>query len=186
MWELDHKESWVPKNWCFWTMVLEKALGSPLDWRRINQLVLKDINPECSLEWLTVKLKLQYYGPLMQKTLICKDPDAKNDWRQEEKKPMEDEMVGWQHWLHGHEFEQAPGVGGGGGSLACCSPWGGRELDMTEQLSWTEQTFPWLVDLTFQVSVQCYSLQHQILHSPPETSTTGFYFHFDSASSFFL
>ena len=68
IWELNHKERWVPKNWCFWTMVLEKALKSPLDWRRLNQLVLKDINPECSLEWLMVKLKLQFYGPLMQKT----------------------------------------------------------------------------------------------------------------------
>ena len=68
MWELDHKESWALKNWCFWTVVLEKTLGSPLDWRRSNQSILKEINPEYSLEGLMLKLKLQYFGHLMGRT----------------------------------------------------------------------------------------------------------------------
>ena len=68
MWELDHKEGWVPKNWCFWTMVLEKTLESPLDTRRSNQSILKEINPEYSLEGLVLKLKLQHFGHLMQRT----------------------------------------------------------------------------------------------------------------------
>ena len=72
--------------------------------------------------------------------LIGKDPDAGKDWRQEEKGTTEDELVGWHHWLNGHEFEQAPGVGDGQGSLACCSPWDCKELDMTEWLNWTNDT----------------------------------------------
>ena len=70
--------------------------------------------------------------------LIGKDPDAGKDWRQEEKGTAEDEMVGWHHRLHGHEFEQGPGVGDGQGGLACCSPWGRKESDMSEELNWTE------------------------------------------------
>ena len=68
MWELDYKESWVPKNWCFWTVMLEKTVESPLDWRRSNQSILKEISPECPLEGLTLKLKLQYFGHLMGRT----------------------------------------------------------------------------------------------------------------------
>ena len=76
--------------------------------------------------------------PVVKNRLIRKDPDAGKDWRQEEKGTTEDEMVGWHHWLNGHEFDQALGVGDGQGSLACCSPWGHKELDMTEWLNWTE------------------------------------------------
>ena len=82
-----------------------------------------------------LKLKLQYFGPLMQSRLIGKDSDAGRDWGQEEKGPTEDEMVRWHHHLDGHEFEQAPGGGEGQGSLACCSPWGHKESDTTEQLN---------------------------------------------------
>ena len=78
------------------------------------------------------------WPPDVKNWLIWKDPDAGEDWRQEEKGTTEDEMVGWHHWLDGHEFEQAPGVGDGQGSLACYSPWGHEELDMTEWLNWTE------------------------------------------------
>ena len=86
-----------------------------------------------------LKLKLQYFGPPDVKNwLIGKDADVGNDWRQEEKGMREDEMVGWHHRLDGHEFAQAPGVGDGQGSLACCSPWGHKESDMTEQLNWTD------------------------------------------------
>ena len=85
---------------------------------------LKEINPEYSLEGLMMKLKLQYFGHLIWRDwLIRKAPDAGKDWRQEEKEMTEDEMVGWHHWLNGHEFEQAPGDGEGQGGLACCSTW---------------------------------------------------------------
>ena len=137
MWELDYKESWAPKNWCFWTVVLEKSLESPL---RSNQSILKEISLEYSLEGLMLNLKLQYFGHLMWRTdSLEKDPDAWKDWRQEEKEMTEDEMVGWHHWLDGHEFEWAPGVGDGQRSLACCSPWGRKESDMTVRLNWTHR-----------------------------------------------
>ena len=97
--ELDYKESWAPKNWCFWTVVLEKTLESPLDCKK-NQSILREISPGCSLEGLMLKLKFQYFGHLMWKA-----PDAGRDWGQEEKGRTEDEMVGWHHQLNGHEFE---------------------------------------------------------------------------------
>ena len=127
MWELNYKNSWVPNNWCFWTVTLERRLSVPWTARRSNQSILKEISPDYSLEGLILKLKLQYFGHLDAKSwLIWKDPDAGKDWRQEEKGTTEDEMVGWHHWLNGHEFEQAPGVGDGQGSLACCNPRGHR------------------------------------------------------------
>ena len=104
--------------------------------RRSNQSILKEINPAYSLEGLMLKLKLQYFGHLMwradslENTLI-----SGKGWRQEEKGMREDEMVGWHHWLKGHEFEQAPGNGEGQGSLVCCRPWGYKESDTTEQLN---------------------------------------------------
>ena len=98
MWELDYKESWVTKNWWFWTVVLEKTLESPLDFKEIQPVHLKEISPEYSLEGL-MKLKLQHFGHLMWRT------DAGKNWRWEEKGTREDEMVGWHHWLNGYEFE---------------------------------------------------------------------------------
>ena len=95
--------------------------------RRSSQSILKEISPEYSLEGLMLKLKLQYFGHLM--------------WRREEKGMREDEMVGWHHWLDGHESEQAPGVGDGQGSLACCSPWCRKESDRTEWLNWTDPLY---------------------------------------------
>ena len=139
MWELDHKESWEPKNWCVWTVVLEKSLESPLDCKEI-----KPVYPKGNQSWIFIgrtdaeaeTLKL---WPLdMKNWLLRKDPDAGKDWRWEEKGITENEMIGWHHWLNGHEFEQAPGVGDGQGSLACCSPWGCKESDMTERLNWTD------------------------------------------------
>ena len=134
MWELDNKEGRVLKNWCFWTVVLGITLESSLDARRSNQSTLKKINPEYLLEGLM--LKLQYFGYLMQGAdSLEKNPDARKDWRQKEKRVTENEMVGWHHWLNGHEFEEALEDGEGQGSLACCSPWGPKEFDMTEWLS---------------------------------------------------
>ena len=99
-----------------------------------DKSILKEINPEYSLEGLMLELKLQYFGHLMQSWLIGKDPDAGKDWRQEEKGTTEDEMVGWYHQLNAHEFEQTQGDGEGQGSLACGSPWGCKESDVNEQL----------------------------------------------------
>ena len=114
-------------------MVLEKTLESPLDCKVINQSILKEISPEYSLEGLLLKLKLQYLDHLMQRTdSLEKTLMLGKDGKQEEKGTTENEMVGWHHQLNGHKFEQALGVGDGQESLACCSPWGRRESDMTE------------------------------------------------------
>ena len=138
MWELDYKESWELKNWCFWTVVLEKTLGSPLNCKDIQP-----INPKGNHSWIFIgrtdaEAEIPILWPPDAKNwLIGKDLDAGKDWRQEEKRTIGDEMVGWYHQLHGHEFEHAPGVGDGQGSLACCSPWGCKESDRTEWLKWT-------------------------------------------------
>ena len=133
-WTIKKAEHWRIdgfKLWCW-----RRLLGIPWIARWSNQSILKEINPEYSLERLMLKLKLQYFGHLMQRTdSLEKDHDAGKDWRREEKGTTEDEMVGWHHWLDGHEFEQDFGVGDGQGSLACCSPWGCKESDMTEQLN---------------------------------------------------
>ena len=105
MWELDYEESWVLKNGSFWTAVLEGNLESPLDSKEINQSILTEISSDYWLEGLMLKLKFQYFGHLMQKTVSFKKTDAENDWRWEEKGMTEDEMVGWHHWLNGYEFE---------------------------------------------------------------------------------
>ena len=124
--ELDYKESWVPKNWGFWTVVLVKTLGSPSDWKRSNQSILKEISPEFILRTNAEAETPILQPPDTKNWLTGKDPDVGQDWRQEEKVTTEDEMVGWHHRLDGHEFEQAPGVGDGQGSLACYCSWGSR------------------------------------------------------------
>ena len=111
----------------------EKILESPLDYKEI-----KPVNPKGNQSWIFIG-RTNAEAPVlwslgMKSQLTERDPDAGKDWGQEEKGTTEDEMVGWYHWLDRHEFEQAPGVGDGQGSLACCSPWGHQELDMTEQL----------------------------------------------------
>ena len=136
MWELDYKESWAPRNWCFWTVVLEKTLESPLDSKEIQPVHPKEISPGCSLEGMMLKLKLQLWPPDAKSWLIWKDSDAGKDWGQEEKGMTEDEMVGWHHQLNGHGFGWTPGVGDGQGGLACCRSWGRKESDTTERLSW--------------------------------------------------
>ena len=115
MWVLDYKESWVPKNWCFWTVVLEKTLENPLDCKEI-----KPANPKGNQFWIFIgRTDVEAETPILwppgvKSWLIWKDPDAGKDWRQEEKGMTEDEMVGGHHWLDGHEFEQALGVGDDG------------------------------------------------------------------------
>ena len=131
MWELDYKQSWGPKNWCFQRRYWRRLLRFSWTTRRFNQSILKEISPDYSLEGLILKLKLQYFDYLMQRTDSLEKTDAGKDWRHE-KGTTEDEMVGWHHRLNGHEFEQPPEDGEGQGSLACCNP------DMTEQMNWTE------------------------------------------------
>ena len=139
MWEFDHKESWVPKNWCFSTVLLEKTLESPLDCKKI-----KPVNPKGNQSWIfTGRTDDEAEAPILwppdaKNWLIWKAPDAKKDWRHE-KGTTEDEMVGWHHRLNGHEFGWTPGVGDGQGGLACCSSRGRKESDTTEQLNWIDQ-----------------------------------------------
>ena len=135
MWELYHKESWVPKSWCFWTMMLEKTVESLLDCKEIQPVHLKG-----DQSWIFIgRPDAEAEGPIpwpldAKNWLIGKDPDAGKDWRQE-KATTEDEMVGWHDWLHGREFEQAPGEGDGQGSLAGYSLWSCQESDITLRLS---------------------------------------------------
>ena len=139
MWELGYKESWVPMNWCFWTVVLEKTLESPLDCKEIQP-----VHPKGNQSWIFIgrtDVEAPIFWPLDVKNwLIWKYPDAGKHWRQEEKGMTEDEMVGWHHWLNGHEFEWALGVGDGQGSLTCCSPWGRKDSDTTKWQNWTEMS----------------------------------------------
>ena len=139
MWQLDHKESWAPKNWCFWNVVLEKTIESPLDCKEI-----RSVHPKGDQSWILIgRTDAEAESPMLwprdaKNWLIGKDPNAGKDWGQEEKGMTEDEMVGWYHWLDGHESELALGVGDRQGSLACCSPWDHKESDITEWLNWTE------------------------------------------------
>ena len=137
MCELDYKESWVPKNWWFWTVVLEKTLESPLDYMEIQPVHPKgdhswvfigrtDVDTETPILWL----------PDANNWLMGKDPDAGKDWRWEKKGVTENEMVGWHHWLYEHEFEQTLGDSEGQGSLTCCNPRSHKELDS----NWTTTT----------------------------------------------
>ena len=130
MWKLDHKEGWVPKNWCFWTVVLEKTLESSLDCKEVQP-----VHPKGSQSWIFIgKTDDEAEAPILwppdgKKWLIEKDPSAGKDWREEVKGATEDEMVRWHHGLSGHDSEQTLGDSEGQGSLAC--PRGHKELDMT-------------------------------------------------------
>ena len=149
-WELNHKEGWTPKNWCFQTVVLEKTFESLLDCKEI-----KPVNPKGNQPWKFIgRTDAEAEAPILwppdaKSWLTGKAQDAGKDWRQEERVMTEDEMVGWHHWLNGHEFEQTPGDGEGQGKLVCCwlttrhsknedhGIWshhfmGGKESDMTE------------------------------------------------------
>ena len=125
MWKLDCEESWVPKNWCFWTVVLERTLESPLDCKEIQPVHSKGDQPWDFFGRTDAKAETPVLWPPHTKSwLIGKDSDAGRDWGQEEKGMTEDEMAGWHHWLIGRESEWTPGVGDGQGGLACCDSWG--------------------------------------------------------------
>ena len=150
MWELDYKESWVPKNWCFWIVVLEKTLESPLDCKKIQPL-----HPKGNQSWISIgRIDAKAEAPILwlpdvKNSLIWKDPDAgKIESRRKR---------GWQRmrWLDGitdsidNEFEQAPGVGDGQGGMTCYNPWGHKELDTTERLNWTELNMIYFFNLLY-------------------------------------
>ena len=140
VWELDCKESWVSKNWCFWTVVLEKTLENPLDCKEIQPFHLKGNQSWIFIGRTDAEAETPILGPPdVTNWLIWKDPHAGKDWRLKEKGMTEHEMTGLHHWLDGHEFEQALGVGDGQGSLVCCSPWGCKELDTVGQFSWATE-----------------------------------------------
>ena len=125
MWELEYKESWAPKNWCFWTVVLEKTLENPLDSKEIQP-----VHPKGNKSWIFIGRTdleaetLIYWLPDVKIWLIGKDPDAEKDWGQKENRASEDEMAGWHHRCNEYELGQTPEDGEGQGDLACCSPWG--------------------------------------------------------------
>ena len=139
MWGFDYKENWAPKNWCFWTVVLEKTLESPMDCKEGQP-----VHPKGNQSWIfigrtdveTETPKL--WPPDAKNWFIWKDPDPGKEWTRVEKGMTEDEMVGWHHKLNAHEFEYSPGVGDGQWGLVCCSPWGLKELDTTERMNWTQ------------------------------------------------
>ena len=139
MQELDCKKSWVPKNWCFWTMVLEKTLESPLDCKEIQP-----VHPKGDQSWVFFRrndAKAEtpvLWPPHVKSWLIGKDSYAGRDCGQEEKVTIENEIARWHHQLDEREFQWTPGVGDGQGGLACCYSWGCKESDMTERLNWTE------------------------------------------------
>ena len=139
MWKLDYEEGWAPKNWCFWTVVLEKTLETPLDCKEIQPF-----HPKGDQSWVffgrnDAEAETPILWPPHAKSwLIGKDSDAGRDWGQEEKGMTEYEMAGWHHQLDGHEFGWTPEAGDGQGGLACCSSWGHKESDMTEWLNWIE------------------------------------------------
>ena len=132
MWDLNHREGWVLKNWCSQTVVLEKTPENPLDSKGI-----KHVNPKGNQHWIFIgRTDAQAeatipWPPDVKSWFIGKDPDAGKDGGQEEKGMREDEMVESHHQINGHESEQTPGVSEGHGSLLCCSPWGHKESDMT-------------------------------------------------------
>ena len=166
MWELGHKESWTLKNWCFWSVVLEKTLESPVDCKGIQP-----IHPKGNQSWIFIgRTDAEVETPVLwppdvKNWLIGKDPDAGKVWRQEEKGTTEDVVVEWHHWLNGHEFEQALEDGEGQGSLVCYSPWGRKESDMTEgqqnrSCVWSGMhRIPGKIDFTFRCLVKTIASQ---------------------------
>ena len=141
MWELDCEEGWALKNWCFWTVVLEKTLESPLDYKEIQPVHSEGDQPWDFFGRNDAKAETPVlWPPHANSWLTGKDSDAGRDWGQEEKGTTEDEMAGWHHWLDGCESGWTPGVGDGQGGLACCDSWGRKELDTTE---WLNRTPNW-------------------------------------------
>ena len=139
MWELDYKESWALKNWCFWTVGVEKTLESPLDCKEIPL-----VHPKGDQSWVFIGRTWCWSWNSNTLATSCEElTHLKRPWCWERLRAggevtTEDEMVGWHHWINGHGFEGTPGVGDGQGGLACYGSWGCKESDTTERLNWTE------------------------------------------------
>ena len=177
MWELDCEESWAPKNWCFWNVVLEKTLESPLDCKEIQPVHSEGDQPWDFFGGNDAEAEVPVLWPAHGKSwLIGKDSDAGRDWGQEEKGMTETEMAEWRHRLDGREFGWTPGVGDGQGGLAYFDSWGRKESDTTERLNWTE-------DFTYFILVFIF-----ILQLPRDATTTqcpdSIIFTHSSSSSF--
>ena len=147
IWDGLTKEVWEPKNWCFWTVVLEKTLESPLDCKEI-----KPVNPKGNQSLIFIGRTVAkaeapiLWPPNAENWLIERDPGAGKDWRQEKGK-IEDEMVGWHHWLYGYKFGESQEDSDGQGSLFCCNPWDGRVgHDWVTELNWTKYTHTFSVN----------------------------------------
>ena len=173
--ESDCEESWAPKNWCFWTVVLEKTLESPLACKEI-----KPVHPKGNQPWTFIgRTDAETEAPILwppdvKSQLTGKDPDAGKDWGQEEKGAAENEMVGWHHWLNGHEFQQSLRDGDGQRSLACCGSWSLKELDTTEGLNWTEGFVTQPSGLT-SIPVSCVTLHVSSLMGLVQALTTSYW-----------
>ena len=164
MWELDHKESWAPKNWCFWTVVLEKTLESPLDYKEIQP-----VHPKGNQSWIFIgRTDAEAETPVLWpphakswltgKTLMLGGIEGRR-----RRGMTEDEMAGWHHQLNAHEFGWTSGVNDGQGGLVCCDSWGHKESDMTEQLNWTDLNSPswwWLISSVFLTRTSCHKTTH--------------------------
>ena len=169
MWDLDHEEGWMLKNWCFWIAVLEKTLESPLVYKEIQP-----VHPKGDQFWVfiggtDVEAETPILWPSDAKSwLVWKYPDAGKDWGQEEKGMTEDEMVRWHHRLNGQGSGWTPGAGDRQGGLACCSSWCRKESDTTEWLNWTElNCWDWVPWSSF---FECWVLS-QLFHSPLSLSS---------------
>ena len=166
MWELDCEESWAPKNWCFWTVVLENTLESPLYCKEIQPVHSKGYQSWVFLGKTDAKAETPVLWPPHTKSwLIWKDSDAGRDWGQEEKGMTEDEMAGWHHQLYGHEFKWTPGVGDGQGGLPCSDSWGHKESDTTEWLHWLNwrEKSSAIIDFTILLNISNFSLTFDLL-----------------------
>ena len=167
MWKLDCEESWALKNWCFWTVVLEKTPESPLDCKEIQPVHSEGDQPWDFFGRNDAKAETPVLWPPHAKSwLIGEDSDAGRDWGQEEKGTTEDEMAGWHHWLDGRESEWTPGVGDGQGGLVCCYSWGHKESDMTERLIWSDPVYYKSLSIVFQAFCLPYLIPWIYL-SPP-------------------
>ena len=169
MWELDCEEGWAPENWCFWTVVLEKTLESPLGCKEIQPVHSKGDQPWDFFGRNDAEAETPVLWPPHAKSwLIVKDSDAGRDWGQEEKGTTEGEMAGWHRWLDEHESQWTPGVGDGQGGLVCCDSWGRKESDTTERLIWSDLMGPDAMILIFKRGVLS-----QLSHFPLSLSSRG-------------
>ena len=171
MWVLDCEESWAQKNWCFWTVVLEKTLESPLDCKEIQSVHSEGDQPWDFFGRNDAKVETPVFWPPHAKSwFIGKDPDAGRDWGQEEKGMTKNEMAEWHHWLDGRKSEWTPGVGDGQGGQACCNSCVRKESDTTERLNWIDLNWKLLSSPIVKKTVmdtQCFS-------EPPTSNTLAY------------